>query len=86
MDNCHSAATCEDTHGSFVCMCNPGYQGDGQECDDVDECLSVNNCSTNAECANTAGGYTCTCNAGFSGDGQTCTGGLQFIRHLYCAA
>lgn len=30
--NCHSNADCTNTDGSFMCMCNYGYTGDGTNC------------------------------------------------------
>lgn len=30
---CHASATCINTKGSFNCVCNPGYTGNGFECD-----------------------------------------------------
>ena len=29
---CHKEATCINTHGSHVCVCKPGYIGDGHNC------------------------------------------------------
>ena len=29
---CHSNATCNNTDGSYICQCNPGYSGDGFNC------------------------------------------------------
>ena len=29
---CHSNATCNNTEGSYVCICNTGYDGDGLTC------------------------------------------------------
>lgn len=26
---CHSAATCSNNDGSFACLCDVGYKGDG---------------------------------------------------------
>lgn len=31
-DNCHAAATCTNTKGSFGCTCKPGYSGNGVNC------------------------------------------------------
>lgn len=33
MDTCHEQANCMNTPGSFQCMCNSGYTGDGTQCD-----------------------------------------------------
>ena len=30
---CHINATCMNTKGSFNCVCNPGYAGNGFVCD-----------------------------------------------------
>ena len=29
---CHDQATCTNTHGSYMCTCNTGYQGSGTTC------------------------------------------------------
>ena len=31
-DPCHFNATCENTNGSYVCICDTGYTGDGETC------------------------------------------------------
>ena len=31
-DKCHVNATCNNTYGSHVCICKPGYTGDGRNC------------------------------------------------------
>ena len=31
-DKCHVNARCNNTHGSHVCTCKPGYTGDGRNC------------------------------------------------------
>ena len=32
LHNCDSYATCMNTNGSFTCMCDVGYSGDGVRC------------------------------------------------------
>ena len=32
MDNCDDNAMCTNTDGSFTCMCNAGFNGDGTMC------------------------------------------------------
>ncbi|XP_054748917.2 uncharacterized protein LOC129254474 [Lytechinus pictus] len=59
--------------GSFLCICNPGYTGNGTYCEDVNECATGSNtCDEDSTCTNTQGSYTCACNSGFEGDGMTC--------------
>ena len=31
-DGCHDNATCTDNNGSYVCMCQEGFTGDGFNC------------------------------------------------------
>ena len=31
-DPCHSNATCTDTEGSYTCVCDEGFTGDGYNC------------------------------------------------------
>ena len=31
--NCHSSATCFDTLGSFICVCDSGFVGNGTNCE-----------------------------------------------------
>ena len=65
-----------NTVGSFACVCNQGYTGDGVTCSvpDVDECATgAHTCSGYATCKNTVGAFTCNCNSGYSGNGYQCT-------------
>ena len=31
-DGCHDNATCIDANGSYICMCQDGFTGDGFNC------------------------------------------------------
>uniref|UniRef100_A0A3Q1FKG5 Latent transforming growth factor beta binding protein 1 n=1 Tax=Acanthochromis polyacanthus TaxID=80966 RepID=A0A3Q1FKG5_9TELE len=59
---------CQNTEGSFICHCGPGFRASstGDECDDVDECVEeARPCQPVGECANNMGSYTCTCPQGY---------------------
>lgn len=63
---CTANATCIDSNGTPVCVCNSGFSGDGGACTPIDACSSAP-CLNGGTCADGAGGYTCTCAAGFTG-------------------
>ena len=65
---CNAHAVCTNTDGSFACECNNGYSGEGQECEEVDECTSGQwiICDTiHGYCENLVPSYRCGCNAGY---------------------
>ncbi|PFH35659.1 hypothetical protein BESB_053100 [Besnoitia besnoiti] len=59
--------------GSYRCRCRTGYEGDGLNCRDIDECADEKNapCHPLALCVNTNGGFRCICKAEHLGDGIT---------------
>nr|XP_039248792.1 fibulin-1-like [Styela clava] len=72
---CPTNAQCVTSGASSACVCDDGYERNGTECNDNNECSKSHDCHKNAECINIPGNYTCTCNEGYTGDGkQECNG------------
>lgn len=75
IDECKSQACldhlCVNTHGSYTCVCNDGYEMVDGKCIDVDECAH-SRCQHS--CLNHAGSFSCYCEDGFtlSDDGHSC--------------
>ncbi|XP_064221264.1 signal peptide, CUB and EGF-like domain-containing protein 2 isoform X4 [Aotus nancymaae] len=74
LDDCHADALCQNTPTSYKCSCKPGYQGEGRQCEDIDECGNELNGGCVHDCLNIPGNYRCTCFDGFmlSHDGHNC--------------
>ncbi|XP_031243690.1 signal peptide, CUB and EGF-like domain-containing protein 2 isoform X6 [Mastomys coucha] len=74
LDDCHAHALCQNTPTSYKCSCKPGYQGDGRQCEDMDECDNAFNGGCVHDCLNIPGNYRCTCFDGFmlAHDGHNC--------------
>lgn len=71
--SCPANAHCINTIGSYACECFHGYQPEGNQCSDVDECkLGKHTCDEHANCTNTVGSYECKCHVGFYDDGFSC--------------
>ncbi|XP_057703561.1 fibrillin-3 [Corythoichthys intestinalis] len=71
---CHPLSECHHFQGSFYCQCKDGYEGNGYECSDVDECdlFQVEICPTFSSCINTNGSYLCECWKGYLKNGTYC--------------
>jgi hypothetical protein len=73
-DDCSPFATCDESSGTPVCTCNDGFEGNGLQCMDINECATdADNCSDDAMCINQIPSFTCVCNDGFIGDGVVCS-------------
>ncbi|MBZ3878554.1 Signal peptide, CUB and EGF-like domain-containing protein 2 [Sciurus carolinensis] len=74
LDDCHADALCQNTPTSYKCTCKPGYQGQGRQCEDIDECEDELNGGCVHDCLNIPGNYRCTCFDGFmlAHDGHNC--------------
>ncbi|CAG2231789.1 unnamed protein product [Mytilus edulis] len=70
-------STCQNSVGSYDCVCNAGYQKNSSNlCDNINECgsISLNNCTENASCFDTDGSFDCVCDSGYTGQGDVnCT-------------
>ncbi|XP_067018613.1 mucin-like protein isoform X3 [Acropora muricata] len=75
---CFQGVSCTDhpapaNLSGFTCgPCPVGYNGDGIDCLDIDECASNMSCAQ--ECNNTQGSFQCSCNSGFilNSDQRSC--------------
>ncbi|MBW03731.1 Latent-transforming growth factor beta-binding protein 4, partial [Eschrichtius robustus] len=75
VDECHRVpppcdrGRCENTPGSFLCVCPAGYQAapHGAKCQDVDECIQSPGLCGRGVCENLPGSFHCVCPAGFRG-------------------
>ncbi|XP_024412591.2 adhesion G protein-coupled receptor E5 isoform X1 [Desmodus rotundus] len=74
--SCGKLADCQNTEGSYYCMCSPGYRlvsgatnfsnESENTCQDVDECSSgQNSCHNSTHCLNIQGSYECRCRRGW---------------------
>uniref|UniRef100_UPI0010A09B05 uncharacterized protein LOC114602584 n=1 Tax=Podarcis muralis TaxID=64176 RepID=UPI0010A09B05 len=63
--------TCNGGRDEENCKCNPGFEGNGIHCVDIDECKKEMpmHCLAEATCINTYGSYFCRCPKGLEGDG-----------------
>ena len=63
---CGSYALCVQAAQGLACQCVKGWNGDGRNCVDLDECaVKPGPCGANERCENRFGSYTCTCQPGY---------------------
>lgn len=70
IDECHQApcsnGRCENTPGSYSCVCRHGFRLENNTCTDVDECADPSQCPGQM-CVNALGSYRCvSCRAGYT--------------------
>ena len=65
---CHQYANCTNLYGSYSCACKQGFEGDGFECTDLNECsLYYPPCGQYpAICEGKLGGFDCKCPSGYT--------------------
>ena len=64
MNMCHMTM-CQNLPGSFECFCQEGYEMEGTQCVDVNECKDENRCPHHSTCRNNPGSFSCNCNTGY---------------------
>ncbi|KAK9533400.1 hypothetical protein VZT92_008519 [Zoarces viviparus] len=85
IDECQSQAckhhVCLNTHGSYTCACQGGYEWVGDKCIDIDECTQAR---CEHSCSNSIGSFSCHCDEGFSlsEDGHSCVDNNECVSDL----
>jgi hypothetical protein len=72
---CDPHAKCVNTQGSYNCLCEPGYHGNGKSCELTLKCVIDSHCDPIAVCTDGDTGFTCTCPANTNdkhGNGTLC--------------
>lgn len=76
LNQCSMYAECvndAESDEGYYCQCKPGFDGDGRQCVDINECdEGTTYCSPIAECINLLGYYECKCTPPNVGDGRVC--------------
>ncbi|XP_039253275.2 uncharacterized protein LOC120330377 isoform X1 [Styela clava] len=68
---CHQNATCSNTEGSYMCVCNTMFLGNGTYCE-AKTCENSKPCGPNSVCSLQNGSFHCSCTSGYTG-GLACT-------------
>lgn len=63
---------CINLPGSYKCECDKGYKLQGDQCVDIDECVTLKPCQ--GRCINLPGSFKCECGEGFRSERHECIG------------
>ncbi|KAL6104929.1 ltbp4 [Pungitius sinensis] len=81
-----SSGRCENTPGSYHCVCRHGYRLQNNTCTDVDECAEPSQCPGQM-CVNSVGSYRCTsCGPGHTLTNRQCTDVDECVAVGVCEA
>ena len=68
----------------YNCTCDTGYEGDGFNCTNIDECtVGTHYCDEYAHCTDTDGSFFCTCYDGYE-TLEDAISGLDYCRNTAC--
>ncbi|KAI8738014.1 mucin protein, partial [Biomphalaria glabrata] len=70
--NCRPDQICQNTMGSFACLCHQGFKEVNGTCANIDECKDATLNLCQQICVDTPGSYVCRCKDGFTLDNTTC--------------
>ena len=45
-NDCDANANCQNTQGSYTCICTDGYMGDGRDCESKYTRIDISGCSS----------------------------------------
>lgn len=71
-ETCGANAHCENRPGSFACVCDEPYVGDGTSCVLPGECATNNGGCAQLCAADSSGSAVCSCFPGFTANGSAC--------------
>ncbi|XP_067363392.1 latent-transforming growth factor beta-binding protein 4 isoform X2 [Channa argus] len=79
-----SNGRCENTPGSFRCVCRNGFKLHNSTCTDVDECAEPSQCPGQM-CVNSVGSYRCvSCPRGYTLTNRQCTDVDECVQASQC--
>ncbi|XP_071508204.1 uncharacterized protein [Diadema antillarum] len=68
LNSCHRNAFCRDTFGSYFCVCDNGYSGNGTHCEALPSPCSSRPCLNGGTCFESTGlTYICQCQTPYEG-------------------